>query len=497
MYYLLDTNIVSYLMEQRPAVVAKVGEAGGPDLLSISTISLAEKANGAYNGNAGSLPTVFFDRHHYQPLFKDRGEEVRVSPSGLEESEERFVAALRDYCASKNGGPPPGTKLFLLRNLTRSKGVGFFATSGFYPDFILWVKSADGSQKVVFVEPHGMRNDDPPPKNPKVDLYLALRDLSDRIEERDGLKGVFLASYIVSATPFHELTNKWGGWTRERFAKRHVLFEDDLRDKIPALLEPRDELERRISTSYPAPLASGFMSLTPIVDPWELYKEQLRVAENLLAFLASVSLALLKEEDREKAGLDLKKYWSGGISPGDWREIVGRCSKVFADYRGIPLAATIQKLKILSERKGFGRDVIGLVRAKNDYKHDRGPSSLEDVMIASDEVQAMLRRCMEALAFFAESPMRREEGSDTDHNGESQGGALSLDMGENLVPLFPFIVPMVCPRCEIRETYFVDAWDTKRGTARMKSFERGHTMNNAEVSEALTEWGDSARPSTT
>jgi len=63
--------------------------------------------------------------------------------------------------------------------------------------------------------------------------------------------------------------------------------------------------------------------------------------------------------------------------------------------------------------------VIGLIRAKNDYKHDRGPSSLEDVMIASDEVQAMLRRRMEALAFFAESPMRREEGSAADNNDKS------------------------------------------------------------------------------
>jgi hypothetical protein len=40
-------------------------------------------------------------------------------------------------------------------------------------------------------------------------------------------------------------------------------------------------------------------------------------------------------------------------------------------------------------------------------------------MIASDEGQAMLRRCMEALAFFAGSPMRREEGSAADHNDKS------------------------------------------------------------------------------
>ncbi len=289
---------------------------------------------------------------------KDRGEEVKVSPPGLNESEEKFISALRSYCRGQNGDTDSGRELFLLRNLTRSKGVGFFNTAGFYPDFILWVKDADGSQKVVFVEPHGMRNDDPPPYNEKVDLHLALRDLSDRIARRGGQE-VFLDSYIVSATPFHELSKKWGeGWSRERFAKKHVLFEDDLDAGISALLEPRDELERRISTSYPFPLASGFRSLTRIVDPRDLYREQLRFAENILAFLASVSLALLREEDRAKVGLDLKRLWSGGISPGDWKEITQRCSKVFAGYRDVPLASAIQRLKIGSEQKGFGRDII-------------------------------------------------------------------------------------------------------------------------------------------
>ena len=47
---------------------------------------------------------------------------------------------------------------FLLRNLTRGKGVGFFDSSGFYPDFILWVKGKDG-QRIVFIDPHGMRQE--------------------------------------------------------------------------------------------------------------------------------------------------------------------------------------------------------------------------------------------------------------------------------------------------------------------------------------------------
>ncbi|HZY64495.1 MAG TPA: hypothetical protein VFE21_01270 [Rubrobacteraceae bacterium] len=229
--------------------------------------------------------------------------------------------------------------------------MGFFDTAGFYPDFILWVKHTDGSQKGVFVEPHGMRNDNPPPGNDKVELYLTLRDLSDRLSGRDG-QGIFLDSYIISATPFHELGKKWGeGWTREHFARKHVLFEDDLDAGIPALLEPRDELERRIFTSYPRPLAHGYRTLMEAGDPRDLYQRQLRFAENVLAFLASFSLALLKEEDRKRAGLELRKKWSGGISPGDWKDIVQKCSKVFAGYRDVSLAAAIRRLKIGTEQK--------------------------------------------------------------------------------------------------------------------------------------------------
>jgi predicted nucleic acid-binding protein len=44
--YLLDINIASYVMRRRPSIVAKVEEAGGLGLLSVSTITLAELAFG-------------------------------------------------------------------------------------------------------------------------------------------------------------------------------------------------------------------------------------------------------------------------------------------------------------------------------------------------------------------------------------------------------------------------------------------------------------------
>lgn len=280
-------------------------------------------------------------------------------------------------------------------------------------------------------------------------------------------------------------------------------------------IESGDELEYQISSSYPFPLAFGFRSLSSIVDVRDLYREQLRIAENILAFLGSVSLAILHEENREEAGIDPKEYWQSGISPGDWREIVARCSKVFASHEDSPLASAVRRLNVRSEKKGFGADVIALIRAKNDYKHDRGPTVLEDIANATGEVQERLKRCMEALAFFTEYPIRQVEdfnisrrGDDVvlkclrytgDHPSFAQEevlfhkglprGDLYLDLGhQSWVPLFPFVVTMNCSHCKAKETYFIDMWDKRRGIAQMKSFERGHTMSNQEVSDALAEW---------
>jgi hypothetical protein len=135
-------------------------------------------------------------------------------------------------------------------------------------------------------------------------------------------------------------------------------------------LQPGKELDYRITSSYPFPIAFGFRSLMSIVDYRDLYREQLRIAENILAFLASVSLTQLREQDRQKAEIDLKENWRSGISPGDWKDIVGRCSKVFPTYEGNLLALEIARLNIRSEKKGFGQDVAGWARL---CEHSRSP----------------------------------------------------------------------------------------------------------------------------
>jgi hypothetical protein len=179
---------------------------------------------------------------------------------------------------------------------------------------------------------------------------------------------------------------------------------------------------------------------------------------------------------------------------GDKRYFIPRLEEAAFDEEALTLTVPFEWRPLTgSEQKGFGRDVIELIRARNDYKHDRGPNDLEEIANASDEAQERMRRCMDALAFLADYPLRRIEDSHDGSSDESCKGYLFLDLGGNKVPLYPFIVPMNCPRCNDREIYFIDAWDQRRNVARMKSFERGHTMSDSSISDALSAWVNADR----
>lgn len=292
-------------------------------------------------------------------------------------------------------------------------------------------------------------------------------------------------------------------------------------------LQSASRLEFQIANFYPFPIAYGFRLLASIVTPSDLYKEQLRIAENILAFIGSVSLALLQEQDRSESGIDPKEYWQGGISPGDWKDITARSSRVFADYKDHPLAASVNRLNIGSDRKGFGRDIAALIKAKNDFKHDRGPNVETEIIKATQETQETLKRCMELLTFFTEYPIRQildinfpRRGTTVnlsclrytgDHPGLPQEdinlpretvlradlrkGDLFLDTGTlGWIPLHPFISSMSCPACKARETYSIDKWDRQRGTVEIKSFERGHSDTSSEIAEALATWTTESEP---
>ena len=184
--------------------------------------SLIADGGRIYAEETTTLPNIHFDRHLCLPLLLARRSEIVVFPPGLNEGEAEFVRDLRKYCSDEKDGALAGSEIFLLRNQSRGKGVGFFQTYGFYPDFILWVRSGD-AQRIVFVEPHGMRHEGALDKSEKVQLYRKMRELTAELD----MAGVTLDSYVVARTPLEDLAKMYGGdWDRRRFAVHHILFPE-------------------------------------------------------------------------------------------------------------------------------------------------------------------------------------------------------------------------------------------------------------------------------
>ncbi|MDE2721976.1 MAG: restriction endonuclease subunit R, partial [Gemmatimonadota bacterium] len=180
------------------------------------------------------LPRIYFDRHLYHPLLKAHRDEIRLSPLGLNDSESQFIQDLKDFWASEKDELLAGTEVFLLRNLERGRGVGFFEERGFYPDFILWIIAEQ--QHIVFVEPHGMLHANAYRHDDKARLHERLPELAKEIGMRSNRQDVTLDSYIISATPYEDLYQRYddGSWDIERFAGKHILFceQDDYMKRI-------------------------------------------------------------------------------------------------------------------------------------------------------------------------------------------------------------------------------------------------------------------------
>jgi hypothetical protein len=158
-----------------------------------------------------------------------------VKPVVLDNEGERdFVLDLKSYCES-NPEFLKDKELYLLRNMSRGRGLGFFEAGNFYPDFILWLLH-NGKQYVNFIDPKGIRN--LPISDGKIQFHKEIKIL----EQRLGDPNVILNSFIVTETRIVELL--WSDTvTVEDLELNNVLTRDepDLRH-IGLLLEKSIQL---------------------------------------------------------------------------------------------------------------------------------------------------------------------------------------------------------------------------------------------------------------
>ena len=175
------------------------------------------------------LKAIWFGRHLYQPLLYIDQKIVDITPLPLNKGERQFVEDLKIF-HDNNSAYFADKELYLLRNLSRGRGVGFFEAGNFHPDFIVWILTAN-KQHVVFVDPKGIRNLGP--SDPKIQFFQTIKDIEDRL----GDPNIHLESFIVSNTGSHTMKLLWN-MDKSAMSASHVLFQEENKDTyIRELLE--------------------------------------------------------------------------------------------------------------------------------------------------------------------------------------------------------------------------------------------------------------------
>jgi hypothetical protein len=103
-----------------------------------------------------------------------------------------------------------------LRNLSQ-RGVRFFKTSGFYPDFILWMRK--GKKTIAFIDPKGIGNSGNF-NDEKIQLFKSIKEIESKLDD----PMLRLESFILSYSRYSEIMKSFdvGKRPKEEFSANHV-----------------------------------------------------------------------------------------------------------------------------------------------------------------------------------------------------------------------------------------------------------------------------------
>jgi hypothetical protein len=173
--------------------------------------------------------------HLYQPLiysedgkFKDV---LKIQPVALNKGEKDLVEDLKTFYQN-NEAWFAGKEIYLLRNLSR-KGIGFFESNNYFPDFILWLVIGP-KQYISFIDPKGLRQvqgfDDA-----KIKLHKTIKStIQSQLDDPE----IELNSFIISQTPYSQLTHWRGQNSMGDFNQHNVFFQREQRQGyIKAILD--------------------------------------------------------------------------------------------------------------------------------------------------------------------------------------------------------------------------------------------------------------------
>ena len=197
------------------------------------------------NGNLkpwefSGMKAIWFGRHLYEPLLYLDQNIVEVSPVPLNKGERILVEDVKAFHDDASAFFAD-KELYLLRNLSKGRGVGFFEAGNFHPDFILWL-IVGGRQCISFIDPKGIRNLGF--NDPKVQFFQTIKDIERRLDD----PSVTLNSFIISNTASHVMRLHWGV-EKSVMDSRNILFQEE--DKATYVREMMCRIAADIEAAQP------------------------------------------------------------------------------------------------------------------------------------------------------------------------------------------------------------------------------------------------------
>ncbi|TJZ40060.1 restriction endonuclease subunit R [Priestia megaterium] len=220
-YYDLEENDKNFISEYK---VFLDKEEQGSMIEELKKIKTALENKELIDIEFGQLKAFSLEQHLYEPLISFEGQTstLRIKPVALNENEYLFLQDLKAY-HEKSESFFKDKQLYLLRNQSRGRGIGFFEAGNFYPDFIIWM-IYNNKQYITFADPKGIRNLSI--TDPKLEFHSIIKEMEERLND----SSIILNSFIISNTYYADLINTGTTLQKEEMEKRNILFQFDDRD---------------------------------------------------------------------------------------------------------------------------------------------------------------------------------------------------------------------------------------------------------------------------
>ena len=292
-----------------------------------------------------------------------------------------------------------------------------------------------------------------------------------------------------------------------------------LRQRVAAARQ-LDDLDYRVGSLFPFPVALPWRRAMTASRDLEGYQGILECAESLTGYLAVLSVLLAHQLDHELGSVRplREKLVSTphGVTMGDWTAIVREAAGRNLQRKASATTPLIELTELMADGAAATQALDDLTQLRNDFAHGRGPKGGQ-IPGAFDDAVAHLVQLYDACQWLCDYPVRLIKETTWDSYAEVGSYTYRELVGDHyLVPerisatsvptlnadrlylvdreghlhlVSPLILWHECDACHQPSAFVLDNYDGRTGECRMRAMDHNHSILRRDVAVALARYG--------